>query len=458
MNFGLMLISPVVLVRFLTVEQFGTYREFLLYGTLLTQFAAFNINNSLMYFVPAHPQSTWRFVFQSTVLVGVTSLTVVGITVIADLITGGSVVGTHLWALAAYTLLYVNIDFWEYLWFSQRLPQRVLVYTVLRMALRLAVVVVAALLTRDVTTIIWSLVAFEALRLIVSLIAWRLTGGPLGVPHAGSWREQIRSTLPLGFSLVLSTTIRNIGNLFVTRLLGATALAHYTVGTYVAPIVIVLRNSISDALLPAMSARDSKSPAQVLDLWQRSTVVFTILLLPMAVLLARFAEPIIVTLFSREYVEAVPVFQAYALLLIRECVDFGVLIRAMNQNRLLVTANIVALVVNLVLLPVLVVRFGLLGAVGALLVSRFIEGAWQLWQVASLCQQPMGRLLPWASMGRVAVAALLAGAGLLGWRSDNLLVVIAASAGYLVLFAALVWLIRVPEARVIVQRLMARRA
>ncbi len=36
MNQGLVVISPILLVRLLTVEEFGRYREFLLYAGLLT--------------------------------------------------------------------------------------------------------------------------------------------------------------------------------------------------------------------------------------------------------------------------------------------------------------------------------------------------------------------------------------------------------------------------------------
>jgi O-antigen/teichoic acid export membrane protein len=454
-NFGLMLISPVVLVRFLTVEQFGVYREFLLYASILTAISAFNISNSLMYFVPSQPKATWRFVHQSTVLVMLASVLIVGLTTLADRLSGGALVGQHVWPLALYTLAFVNVDFWEYLWLARRQPERVLVYTMARLALRLVVVVAAALLTGDVATIIWSLVGFEIVRLVASFIAWRVVAGPMGDPHPDSWRQQISSALPLGTSLILMTGIRNVGSLFVTKLLGPAALAQYTVGTYVAPIVVVLRNSISDALLPEMSARSELQ--QQLVLWRRSTVIFAILLFPVAVLLARFAEPVIVTLFSEDYRPAAPVFKAYALLLVRECVDFGVLIRALDRNRLLVSANALALVLSVLLLPLLLPWWGLTGAVAALLAARFAEGAWQLWRTAAICHEPMGRMIPWGSIGRVAAAALLAGAGLLGWQSENLLVVAAASLAYLGLFAALVWLLRVPEARLLAQRVATRK-
>jgi len=54
-NYGLLLISPIVLVRLLTVGEFGRYREFLVYSSVLASIAAFGIPNSLLYFVPADP-------------------------------------------------------------------------------------------------------------------------------------------------------------------------------------------------------------------------------------------------------------------------------------------------------------------------------------------------------------------------------------------------------------------
>ncbi len=65
MNQGLVIISPILLVRLLTVEEFGRYREFLLYAGLLTTICAFGINNSLLYFIPSRPNSVRQMVRQA---------------------------------------------------------------------------------------------------------------------------------------------------------------------------------------------------------------------------------------------------------------------------------------------------------------------------------------------------------------------------------------------------------
>src|SRR6185437_2144595 len=67
-NYGLMLVSPIVLVRLLTVHQFGSYREFLLYVGIMQTTAGFGISESLLYFVAAYPSSPWRVVRHAVTL------------------------------------------------------------------------------------------------------------------------------------------------------------------------------------------------------------------------------------------------------------------------------------------------------------------------------------------------------------------------------------------------------
>ena len=77
----------------------------------------------------------------------------------------------------------------------------------------------------------------------------------------------------LGLFLRLAVVL---GALFVAKMLGPVALAHYSIGVYVQPVITVLRNSISDVLLPEMVGSGRDSQADPLELWRRSTVVTAI--------------------------------------------------------------------------------------------------------------------------------------------------------------------------------------
>src|SRR6187399_627441 len=108
-----MLLSPLFLVRLLTVEQFGEYRGFMLYAGILQWIAGFSINDSLLYFIPLDPARTRAWIRSSILLVAILSTTVVAVTLGADAVMNGELLGWFAAPLAIYLLAFANFDFWE---------------------------------------------------------------------------------------------------------------------------------------------------------------------------------------------------------------------------------------------------------------------------------------------------------------------------------------------------------
>jgi len=466
MNQGLVVISPILLVRLLTVEEFGRYREFLMYAGLLTTFCAFGINNSLLYFIPARPQNVRQMVRQATVMTIGTSLLVVGITLLADYIAKGAILGGLQLPVAIYVLLFVNLDFWEFYWLSLKRPLPVFAYTTGRLIARILVVVTAATIWRDVMPIVWSLIALEALRIIGSSIAWRRAGGKLGqvegepIVDQSCWKEQFHYCLPIGLALILVTLNKSLGNLFVTKTLGIVALAHYSIGTHIQPVIGVLRNSVSDAVLPELAALKNTKGEAALELWRRSTIVSMILLAAAGVVLFEFAHTFVVTLFSASYEPAVLIFQIYLLVLVREVFDFGVALRAANKTAPIVTSSLFAILLNLLLLVTVLPIWGLPAAALAFVISRWTEGIVLSRSTMRAYNIGIGKLARWRDLGKVALAALLASIVFYGsfWLDHfGLVGVVLGSAIFMVLFVAFLVALRVPEATAMMGRLRNRR-
>jgi O-antigen/teichoic acid export membrane protein len=405
-NYGLMIISPIILVRFLSVIDFGRYREFLLYASLLQTAAAFAIGESLLYFIPLHPASPWRVLRQTMILTAVISGCVVGAFVVVDLLVPGGLVGPYLVPVTLYVLLFVNLDCWENLWLATRRPVPVFVYTALRLVARLLVVVCVAVVTNDVTTIIWSLVGLEALRFSGSLIAWKVADrSRFEPPLEGMTRQQLRFCMPFGLATVLSMLSRNLGNVVIAKYLGVAALAQLTIGTYGEPIILALRNSISTVVLPELVRLGGRSPDDALRLWHRTVVINCLLLFPMAAIVAWYAEPLIVKAFGASYRPAIPVLQWYALVIVCACVDFSPLLRAINRTRAFVAASVVAALANGLTLVVLLPATGVVGAAVGLAVANLVATVYLGFSVSRLYGSGLRRLLPWTPVAKVAVCA-----------------------------------------------------
>ena len=410
-NYGLVLISPIILVRILSVEQFGQYRQFVVYATFLQLFAAFSFTESLLYFVPSYAKSVWRIANQTNLLTACSSMVVVAALILLDLSLKHAVVGPYLWPLVAYVLLFVNLDFWEYFLLAIHRPAAVFAYTAGRLTARMATVIVVALVTTNVGTIIWALVGLEAVRISIACIFWRLMDRSADEPPiANVWREQLRYCMGTGFAMMLNIANRNLGNVAVARVLGPVSLAHYTIGTYAEYFYLALGYSIALVLLAEMVRRNNESPGSALLLWQKTTVVNCMLLLPVAILLARFAEPIIVTLFGKGYRPAVMVMQVHMLFMIRACFDFSPAVRALNRTRAFVYCNVAALIVNAIALSVLMPAYGIVGVVGALVISSYADAFVLGWAAIRLYGVPLRSFIPWKSVGKVGLSAAISAA------------------------------------------------
>jgi O-antigen/teichoic acid export membrane protein len=411
LNQGLMVISPLILVRLLAVDDFGLYREFLLYAAVVGNLAVFSLPNSLLYFVGREPASAWVFVDRIVVGVGVTSLLAVSGFMALSAVLPEPLVEGRLLLCAAYVLFFTNVDFWEFLWFAQKRPAAVFAYSSGRLAARLVVVVTAAWITRDIDTMLWSLLAMEGVRLMVSLVAWRkLTARPdKPRPRAGV-REMLEFCVPSGLAVFVTTLSSSLSGIVVDQTLGTAALAQFVIGGYVFMSIFPLRNAISDVLLPELAMRSEQENNGWIPVWKRSVVVVALMLVPLAIGLAWYSEEFIRLVFSEKYLASEPVFRAYCVLIALSCFDFALVYRAINRTRSMLLATIVTVAVNMIGLLLLVPRLGMAGAGVALVVANIVALGFAMRQVSGLIGVAVREFLPTPQLARVVASALLASA------------------------------------------------
>lgn len=456
-NYGLMIISPIVLVHILTVADFGRYREFLLYSSLLQALAGFNFSASLLYFIPLHSASPWRVVRETASLTGIFSLSLVGAFVACDLVVPGGLVGPYLVPLVIYVLLYVNLDWWEYFWVARRHTILVFWYTGGRLMARMLVVVGAALVTNDVWVIIWALIAFEALRVCGAFVLWRRADRSTFEPPLGDIRrQQLKFCVPLGVATAVYLLGRNLGNVVIVKYLGAAALAQLTIGTYGEPMILALRDSISQVVLSELVRRRERSRDDAMALWYRSTVINCLLLFPLAAIVAWYAEPLVLKTFGVAYRPAIPVLQWYALVIARSCFDFAPLLRAINKTRPFITCCVVTMLANAFTLVILLPAYGIVAVAVGLVVANFAEVAYLALCVSRLYGIGGRGLLPWSAVTKVSMCA--AGAAVVAFAityqlRTTLLGVALGSVLYVTVFAALLKATRLEEAYILLHRI-----
>jgi O-antigen/teichoic acid export membrane protein len=338
-------------------------------------------------------------------------------------------------------------------WLSNHRSAAMFAYSAGRLLVRLLVVTVVATVTRDVNTIIWSLIMVEGLRLMGSAVAFvRLNASTREPTLNEPWREQLRFCLPSGTGSFIANINRYFAGIFVTKMLGAASLAQYAIGRFPEPVIAIVRNALSTVVLPEMVRRGRDNPEVQLALWKRATAMNAVLLLPVIVLVIRYADTAVTTVFGHSYAAAAPLMQIFMVSIFRECFDFAPALRAMNKVSPLVYSNLVALVACAIAMVVLTPRFGVNGAMAAAVLSTYVDLIWQARSVGRSLGKSNAQLIPWSSIGRTAVAAVVAGAVIVSeiWTDTfGFAGVVLAGAAYMVAYIVLLKLLRVPEAELL---------
>jgi len=245
--------------------------------------------------------------------------------------------------------------------------------------------------------------------------------------------------------------------------------------------VATLRNSVSAVILPEMvrkdrekgpqpgTAQDSGSLARdahsqaaqvgkgpqvgsAIALWQKATVVNTIMLFPIVVLVARYAEPLVTMVFGVKYASAALVMQLYMLIVIRECFDFAPALRAVNRTRPLVESNVASLLACTAAMFLLIPLAGLAGAMLAFVIASYVDVVWLGWRTRQAYGVGLAVLVPWRSIAKTALAAAIAALLLANsvWTEVfGRAGIVLAGAAYLAAFAGLLQMLRIPEAMVL---------
>lgn len=406
-NLAILMLSPLLLVRILEVDQYGAYQEFMIYATLFITICDFGIDASLTYFLPRYPEKERQFLTQNTLLVLITSAAflILFLSFREQFLKIASF--DYAIPLTAYVFFFVNLNWLEYYWIAKRRTDLVLYYSAGRLAIRISTLLVVAYLTRDLLAILWSLVAVEALRSLLVAVFLLRSSLITASLDLGRTKEQLRFAGPVGLAKLMQQSSRNAGKLFIGSTLGPAALAYYAIASYLLPVVRVIRGSIAEVIFPELvRARDK--PENAIRLWQRTNVLFCVLLFPLFVLLTWYGELFVTTLFTAEYLPAVPVFQVYIVWLLRRCFNADSLLRTRGKTGFMLTGTGVSVALNLALMVVLYEWLGMIGPAIAWVTAEILLEVYYLTLAKREFGIGIGTLIDWGGVCRVGMATVAA--------------------------------------------------
>lgn len=416
--FSFALALPLLLVRRLSQEEFGLYKQiFLLVNTAIT-LLPLGLGMSAYYFLPRETGRQPQVVFNIFLSLFLSSaLFLAAVTLWPGLLL--RLFNSE--EIAGYAPL---IGLVVVTWITSSLLE---VVAIARQELRLATLVVifsqltkaafmlgAVALFGSVRSLLYAALLQGAVQTAALVVYLRSRFGEFY--RRFDWtlfRVQLAYALPLGFASMLLRSQTELDNYFVSYQFGPAAYAVYAVGCFELPLLGLLAESISSVTIPRVSyLQKVGARREIVELLARVTRKLALVLLPLYALLLVVGREFLVFLFTEQYAESWPIFAfnltLIPLLLITSAYD--PVMRAYAEHRyFLLKVRSVLLVLMVGGLVLVTPRYGLLGAVAVNISINLIDRTVVALKVKSILGIGRADLPLFGGIWRVAAASAAAG-------------------------------------------------
>lgn len=214
-----------------------------------------------------------------------------------------------------------------------------------------------------------------------------------------SWdniKKLLAISLPLGISCVMGTLDRNLDQWIVSMMLTPEVYAVYTQGARELPLISTITGAISTVIIVDLTKSVQKKDYEsAKELFRKAAEKTALFLMPAMVFFFVAAKPLIIFLYTEEFIEAVPIFQIYLLYMPIRIVYYTPFLVALGKSKFIMWEGVFALFVNAALSIICVHFFSAKGAALATILSLYLVNVpLNIYMISKGTQIPWRQLLP----------------------------------------------------------------
>lgn len=404
----------VILSRYRTLEEYGTYAQLILIVSLSVSILSFGINNSINYFLGRFEHKNDRDSFISTYFL-LNTLFGVTIGILLNLFSyklgvyfnNSSIPGYSLVILILPWSLLTNSSMSYFLIFSNRSKHVLLIETTYNFLVFLTALI-SSIIGIDFKTYLYFFTLINAAQSIfVYLLVYKIYELNNIKVRINLAKDILRFSIPLGFSTILGTLNLQIDQIMISSFYKLSEYAVYANAARELPIT-VLSSSIVLVVFPNVSKLvNRKRTNDAVNIWKESIVLSSMIMFFLISVLFVFAPEIITILYSEKFIAGVPVFRVYTLVLIFRITYFGMILNSLNKTSYILITSFVALILNVVLNFTFHKFFGFIGPAIATFCVTSIVAIMQLWYTSKLVNMKISNIFPWKELIRIGLVNIL---------------------------------------------------
>ncbi|MGD9587795.1 MAG: lipopolysaccharide biosynthesis protein [Pyrinomonadaceae bacterium] len=416
-GFALNMVLPLLVVRYLTQDNVGVYRQSFLVASNAVLVLPLGFSMSAYYFLNRDPDRHPLVVMNILIfncLMGAAAFValflfpeILGSTFnSAELARLSPLIGLVVWVwIFAGFLETAAISLQE-----ARLAAGFIVFTQL---LKTVLMTAAVVYFQSVDSLLYAVLVLFSLQAV--LMVWYLNRrfprfwARVDLPF---FRKQMAYAIPFGLSVMLYVLQTDIHNYFVSHSFSAAEFAIYSVGCFQLPLVAMLWESVGAVMIPKMSQlQDQGRTREMLELTVKATQKLTFFYFPLFGFLMIVADEFITTLFTRDYQASAAIFRVNLLTLPLFSFVVDPITRAFpSAGRFLLKVRVGIFIAVFAVFWAGLGRFGLVEMIGIVVGSVLVERIAASWISARMLEGRFEDLKLFWTTAKIALAAVAAAA------------------------------------------------
>ena len=413
--FSLSIALPLLLVRRLTQDQFGLYKQaFLVVGTALA-LLPLGFQMSAFYFLPREKDRQGHIVLNillfHLLMGGLGALVLVLFPQLLTSIFHSSELVNFASIIGAVIFFWVVSSFLEAVSVAHQEARLSTVFIVCAQLTKTGLLVLAAIAFGSVKALIYAALVQGILQTIILLFYLRSRFPQFwGRFDTAVLRMQLSYALPFGVAGLLFTLQTDLPNYFVSNKFDTKTFAIYAIGCFNIPLVGMLSESVGAVMIPQVSLLQKQGAnREIFALAARVARKLALVYLPLYGFLIVMGHDFLTVLFTRQYTASWPIFAINLTMLPLSIFVTDPIMRAHAEHRQFLPKLYTALVLLLfALLWLGTSRFGLIWAISVVVVVSVI-GKTATWiKIGSVLKIRLRDVVLLKDVGKLAIAAATA--------------------------------------------------
>jgi O-antigen/teichoic acid export membrane protein len=401
----LSMLTAMLLSRFRTLEEYGTYSQLLLVINLITTVIMMGLPNSINFFLARAETKESRQKFLSiyytlsTLLGFLTGLVLVLSTPLIISYFSNPLIEKFIYVLAIFPWTKIILSSIDHVLIVYGKPNSVMLFRVLN---SIAILITIFLVELFDLSFSHYMIMFIILESIFAIVVYFIVYGTAGTLRIDFSLKDIRNilkfSLPLGLASVVGRLSVELDKLVIGRFFSTEDIAIYTNAAREMPVTIIA-SALTAVLMPRLVRllRD-KEYDEAVNIWGNSIEISFIIICFVSFGLIVFAPEVISLLYSNKYLPGVNVFRVYSLVLLLRVTYFGMILNSIGKTKFIFYSSIISLLLNIILNYVFYLIFGFIGPAIATFISLIIVIYLQLLATSISISIPMHRIFPWMKL------------------------------------------------------------